>query len=64
MVNAKLPKGFFMSTPVGDYNPNWMIAHSKIECARMFFERLNHIVFAHQISVFYPLIQGKRIKTL
>nr|WP_275901056.1 DEAD/DEAH box helicase family protein [Paenibacillus periandrae] len=28
-VFAKLPKGFFISTPVGDYNPDWAIVFNK-----------------------------------
>lgn len=26
VVYAKLPRGFFIPTPVGDYNPDWAIA--------------------------------------
>lgn len=78
VVYAKLPKGFFIPTPVGDYNPDWAIAfkqgavkhvyfvvetkgsmssmqlraieHSKIECARKFFERLNHKISEEQVK--------------
>ena len=69
VVYAKLPRGFLIPTPVGDYNPDWAIAfkegsvkhiyfvaetkgsmssmelraieHTKIECARKFFEEVN-----------------------
>lgn len=70
VVYAKLPRGFLIPTPVGDYNPDWAISfkegsvkhiyfvaetkgsmsslelraieHTKIECARKFFEQINH----------------------
>lgn len=69
VVYAKLPRGFLIPTPVGDYNPDWAISfkegsvkhiyfvaetkgsmstmelraieHTKIECARKFFEEIN-----------------------
>ena len=69
VVYAKLPRGFLIPTPVGDYNPDWAIPfkegsakhiyfvaetkgsmstmelraieHTKIECARKFFEEIN-----------------------
>ena len=69
VVYAKLPRGFLIPTPVGDYNPDWAISfkegsvkhvyfvaetkgsmssmelraieHTKIECARKFFQELN-----------------------
>ena len=69
VVYAKLPKGFLIPTPVGDYNPDWAISfkegavkhiyfvaetkgsmssmelraieHTKIECARKFFNEIN-----------------------
>lgn len=78
VVYAKLPRGFFIPTPVGDYNPDWAIAfrqgavkhvyfvaktkgsmssvqlraieHSKIECARKFFERLNRQISDEQVK--------------
>ncbi|SFM80855.1 type III restriction-modification system endonuclease [Methanolobus profundi] len=70
VVYAKLPKGFSIPTPVGNYNPDWAIAFKegtvkhiyfvaetkgsmssmqlreiekiKIECARKFFDEINH----------------------
>lgn len=70
VVYAKLPKGFFIPTPVGNYNPDWAITFkegsvkhvyfvaetkgsmssmelreiekTKIECARKFFDEINH----------------------
>jgi len=70
VVYAKLPRGFLIPTPVGDYNPDWAISfkkgsvkhiyfvaetkgsmstmdlraieEKKIECARKFFEEINH----------------------
>ncbi|MFU8790055.1 MAG: type III restriction-modification system endonuclease [Methylobacter sp.] len=78
VVYAKLPKGFFIPTPVGNYNPDWAIAfkqgsvkhvyfiaetkgsmssmqlraieHSKIECARKFFEQLNHKINGDKVK--------------
>jgi len=69
VVYAKLPRGFLIPTPVGDYNPDWAVSfkegsvkhiyfvaetkgsmstmelraieHTKIECARKFFEEIN-----------------------
>lgn len=69
VVYAKLPRGFLIPTPVGDYNPDWAITfkegtvkhiyfvaetkgsmstmelraieHTKIECARKFFDEIN-----------------------
>jgi type III restriction enzyme len=69
VVYAKLPRGFLIPTPVGDYNPDWAISfkeggvkhiyfvaetkgtmssmelraieHTKIECARKFFDEIN-----------------------
>lgn len=69
VVYAKLPRGFLIPTPVGDYNPDWAISfkkdsvkhiyfvaetkgtmssmklreieHTKIKCARKFFDEIN-----------------------
>ena len=37
VVYVKLPKGFYISTPVGKYNPDWAIAFNK--------EHIKHIYF-------------------
>ncbi len=37
VVYAKLPRGFYISTPVGKYNPDWAIAFNK--------DRVKHIYF-------------------
>lgn len=37
VVYVKLPKGFYISTPVGNYNPDWAIAFNQ--------ERIKHIYF-------------------
>lgn len=37
VVYAKLPKGFYISTPVGKYNPDWAIAFNQ--------EHIKHIYF-------------------
>ena len=80
-VYAKLPRGFFIPTPVGNYNPDWAIAftegsvkhvyfvaetkgslstlqlkgveEAKIECARKFFDELNH---RHEGSLKYDVV--------
>lgn len=36
-VYVKLPKGFFISTPVGRYNPDWAIAFNKGEVKHVYF---------------------------
>jgi type III restriction enzyme len=37
VVYAKLPRGFFISTPVGDYNPDWAIAFNEGSVKHVFF---------------------------
>lgn len=36
-VYAKLPRGFFIPTPVGDYNPDWAIAFTEGSVKHVFF---------------------------
>lgn len=36
-VYAKLPRGFFIPTPVGDYNPDWAIAFSEGSVKHVYF---------------------------
>ena len=36
-VYAKLPKGFFIPTPVGNYNPDWAIAFEEGTVKHVFF---------------------------
>jgi type III restriction enzyme len=36
-VYVKLPKGFYISTPVGKYNPDWAIAFNKGEVKHVYF---------------------------
>lgn len=36
-VYAKLPKGFFIPTPVGDYNPDWAIAFNEGAVRHVYF---------------------------
>lgn len=36
-VYAKLPRGFFIPTPVGDYNPDWAIAFTEGEVKHIYF---------------------------
>jgi type III restriction enzyme len=78
VVYAKLPRGFLIPTPVGDYNPDWAISfnegsvkhiyfvaetkgsmstmelraieHTKIECARKFFEKLNRRIDPERVK--------------
>ena len=37
VVYAKLPKGFFIPTPVGDYNPDWAIAFKEGAVKHIYF---------------------------
>ena len=37
VVYAKLPKGFFIPTPVGDYNPDWAIAFQQGKVKHVYF---------------------------
>ncbi len=37
MVYAKLPRGFFIPTPVGDYNPDWAIAFEEGSVKHVYF---------------------------
>ena len=37
VVYAKLPKGFFIPTPVGDYNPDWAISFKKGTVKHIYF---------------------------
>ena len=78
IVYAKLPKGFFIPTPVGNYNPDWAITFkegsvkhvyfvaetkgsmstmelreiekTKIECARKFFDEMNHKINSETVK--------------
>ena len=36
-IYVKLPRGFFVSTPVGDYNPDWAIAFTKGKVRHIYF---------------------------
>ena len=36
-VYAKLPSGFFIPTPVGDYNPDWAIAFTEGSVKHVYF---------------------------
>jgi type III restriction enzyme len=36
-VYAKLPRGFFIPTPVGDYNPDWAIAFTEGSVKHVYF---------------------------
>lgn len=37
VVYAKLPRGFFIPTPVGDYNPDWAIAFQEGKVKHVYF---------------------------
>ncbi|WP_104136685.1 type III restriction-modification system endonuclease [Cryobacterium sp. Y62] len=37
VVYAKLPRGFFIPTPVGDYNPDWAIAFQEGQVKHVYF---------------------------
>jgi type III restriction enzyme len=36
-VYVKLPKGFFISTPIGNYNPDWAIAFKEGTVKHIYF---------------------------
>jgi type III restriction enzyme len=87
VVYAKLPRGFLIPTPVGDYNPDWAISfkegrvkhiyfvaetkgsmstmelraieHTKIECARKFFEEINRKIDPEQVKYDVVTSYGK-----
>ena len=78
VVYAKLPRGFLIPTPVGDYNPDWAISFkegtvkyiyfvaetkgsmstmelraiekTKIECARIFFDKINQSISLDKVK--------------
>ncbi|HIW30727.1 MAG TPA: hypothetical protein H9987_12090 [Candidatus Luteococcus avicola] len=37
VVYAKLPRGFFIPTPVGDYNPDWAVAFKEGTVKHIYF---------------------------
>src|SRR5690606_32142319 len=37
VVYTKLPRGFFIPTPVGDYNPDWAIAFREGKVKHVYF---------------------------
>jgi type III restriction enzyme len=37
VVYAKLPRGFFIPTPVGDYSPDWAIAFKQGKVRHVYF---------------------------
>jgi type III restriction enzyme len=37
MVYAKLPKGFYINTPVGNYNPDWALVFDKEQVKYVYF---------------------------
>jgi len=37
VVYAKLPRGFFIPTPVGDYNPDWAISFKEGSVKHIYF---------------------------
>lgn len=87
VVYAKLPRGFLIPTPVGDYNPDWAITfkegtvkhiyfvaetkgsmstmelraieHTKIECARKFFEEINRKIDPEHVKYDVVTSYGK-----
>jgi type III restriction enzyme len=87
VVYAKLPRGFLIPTPVGDYNPDWAISfkegsvehiyfvaetkgsmssmelraieHTKIECARKFFEEINRKIDPEHVEYDVVTSYGK-----
>ncbi len=87
VVYAKLPRGFLIPTPVGDYNPDWAISfkegsvkhiyfvaetkgsmstmelraieHTKIECARKFFDEINRKIDPEHVKYDVVTSYGK-----
>ena len=87
VVYAKLPRGFLIPTPVGDYNPDWAITfkegsvkhiyfvaetkgsmstmelraieHTKIECARKFFDEINRKIDPEHVKYDVVTSYGK-----
>lgn len=87
VVYAKLPRGFLIPTPVGDYNPDWAITfkegsvkhiyfvaetkgsmssmqlrafeHTKIECARKFFDEINRRITTEHVKYDVVTSYGK-----
>jgi len=87
VVYAKLPRGFLIPTPVGDYNPDWAISfkeggvkhiyfvaetkgsmssmelraieHTKIECARKFFDEINRRIDPEHVKYDVVTSYGK-----
>ena len=52
VVYAKLPKGFFIPTPVGNYNPDWAIAFKE--------GTVKHIYFVAETKGSMSLIRTQR----
>jgi type III restriction enzyme len=54
VVYAKLPRGFFIPTPVGDYNPDWAIAFQE--------GKVKHIYFVAETKGSLSTMQLRRIE--
>ncbi len=53
-VYAKLPRGFFIPTPVGDYNPDWAIAFTE--------GSVKHVYFVAETKGSLSTLQLKRVE--
>ena len=56
IVYAKLPKGFFIPTPVGNYNPDWAIAFQE--------GSVKHVYFVAETKGSMSTMQLKKIEQL
>jgi type III restriction enzyme len=56
VVYAKLPRGFFIPTPVGEYNPDWAIAFEE--------EKVKHIYFVAETKGDMSRMQFRRIEDI
>lgn len=51
---SKLPRGFFIPTPVGDYNPDWAIAFTD--------EKVKHVYFVAETKGSMSTLQLKGVE--
>ncbi|MDO6732466.1 DEAD/DEAH box helicase family protein [Marinovum sp. 2_MG-2023] len=54
VVYSKLPRGFLIPTPVGDYNPDWAIAFKKDE--------VKHLYFVAETKSEYPSMKMRELE--
>ena len=54
VVYSKLPRGFLIPTPVGDYNPDWAIAFKK--------DTVKHLYFVAETKSEYPSMKMRELE--